>query len=93
VFHLPTCSNLPAASKQNQMYDYWWIINIAGYKPCGRCLKDYNPGSSSGSTTYYILNTSNNVCHLPTCSYLPASSKQKIVYSTAGYKLCGHCFK
>jgi len=42
-FHLPTCSYLPAASKQNVMYDYWWIINIAGYSPCGHCLKNYVP--------------------------------------------------
>ena len=43
VFHLPTCPNLPAASKRNYMYNYWWIINIAGYTPCGRCLKNYVP--------------------------------------------------
>ena len=98
VFHLPTCSNLPAASKQNQMYDYYWIINIAGYTPCGRCLKNYTPGSSSGgsssgSTSYYIANTDSKVYHLPTCSYLPAASKQKVIYSTSGYTPCGHCIK
>ena len=43
IFHLPTCGHLPAVSKQNWMYNYWWIINIAGYTPCGHCLKDYNP--------------------------------------------------
>lgn len=87
VFHLPTCSNLPAASKQNTMYNYWWIINIAGYTPCGRCLKNY-----AGVTTY-ILNTESNVYHLSTCSYLPASSKQKVITDTTGYKPCGHCIK
>ena len=43
VFHLPTCSHLPAASKRNTMYNYYWIINIAGYRPCGICLKNYVP--------------------------------------------------
>ena len=43
VFHLPTCGHLPAASKRNTMYNYWWIINIAGYTPCGHCLKNYVP--------------------------------------------------
>lgn len=85
VFHLPTCGNLPAASKQNVMYNYWWIINIAGYTPCGRCLKNYN-----GVTTY-ILNTESLVYHLSSCSYLPAASKQKIITNTTGYKPCGHC--
>ncbi len=89
VFHLPTCSNLPAASKQNTMYNYNWIINIAGYTPCGRCLKDYNPGSSSG--TRYIANTESKVYHLSTCSYLPAASKQAVIYNTSGYTPCGHC--
>ena len=95
VFHLPTCSNLPAASKQNTMYDYWWIINIAGYTPCGRCLKDYDPGTSgsgsSSSGTSYIANTESKVYHLSTCSYLPAASKQQVIYSTSGYTPCGHC--
>ena len=91
VFHLPTCSNLPAASKQNTMYDYWWIINIAGYTPCGRCLKDYNPGSGSSSGTAYIANTESKVYHLTTCSYLPAASKQTVIYNTTGYTPCGHC--
>ena len=93
VFHLPTCSNLPAASKQNSMYDYWWIINIAGYTPCGRCLKDYNPGSGSSSGTAYIANTESKVYHLTTCSYLPAASKQTVIYNTTGYTPCGHCIK
>lgn len=87
VFHLPTCSNLPAASKQNTMYNYWWIINIAGYTPCGRCLKNY-----SGGVTY-IANTESKVYHLSTCSYLPAASKQKVITSTSGYTPCGHCIK
>ena len=93
VFHLPTCSNLPASSKQNVMYNYYWIINIAGYTPCGRCLKDYSPSGGSGSTVIYILNTANGKYHLSTCSYLPAASNQKIIYSTAGYTPCGHCIK
>ena len=88
VFHLPTCSNLPAASKQNTMYNYWWIINIAGYTPCGRCLKNY-----SGGGTSYIANTESKVYHLSTCSYLPAASRQEIIYSTSGYTPCGHCIK
>ena len=90
VFHLPTCSNLPATSKQNTMYNYWWIINIAGYTPCGRCLKDYDTGSSG---TSYIANSESKVYHLSTCSYLPAASKQVVIYSTAGYTPCGHCIK
>ena len=91
VFHLPTCSSLPASSKQNVMYNYYWIINIAGYTPCGRCLKNYSGGSTS--TVMYILNTETGKYHLSTCSYLPAASKQKIIYSTAGYSPCGHCIK
>ena len=90
VFHLPTCSNLPAASKQNTMYNYSWIINIAGYTPCGKCLKDY-VDSSSG--TSYIANSESKVYHLATCSYLPAASKQVVIYSTTGYTPCGHCIK
>lgn len=43
VFHLPTCSYLPAASKRNYLYDYWFIVNCIGYKPCGHCLKNYTP--------------------------------------------------
>ena len=88
VFHLPTCSNLPAASKQNSMYNYWWIINIAGYTPCDKCLKDYDAGSSG---TSYIANTESKVYHLSTCSYLPAASKQTVITNTAGYTPCGHC--
>ena len=88
VFHLPTCSNLPAASKQNTMYDYWWIINIAGYTPCGRCLKDY-----SYTTTGYIANKDTRVYHMSTCSYLPSASKQIVIYDTTGYTPCGHCMK
>ena len=84
VFHLSTCSNLPSASKQNVMYNYWWIINIAGYTPCGRCLKSY----SSGTT--YIANASSKVYHVSTCSYLPTSNRVYIT-STAGYTPCGHC--
>ena len=87
VFHLPTCSNLPAASKQNVMYNYSWIVNIAGYTPCGKCLKNYSGGTS------YIANTETKVYHLTTCSYLPASSKQKVIYDTTGYTPCGHCLK
>ena len=93
VFHLPTCSNLPAASKQNTMYNYYWIVNIAGYTPCGRCLKDYSPSGGSSSTVMYILNTETGKYHLSTCSYLPAASKQQIIYSTYGYSPCGHCIK
>ena len=89
VFHLPTCSNLPAASKQNTMYNYWWIINIAGYTPCGRCLKDYNPGSSSVTT--YIANATSKVYHVSTCSYLPSASNQVVITSTSGYTPCSHC--
>jgi cytidine deaminase len=91
VFHLPTCSNLPASSKQNVMYNYYWIINIAGYTPCGRCLKNYSGGSTS--TVMYILNTETGKYHLSTCSYLPVASKQEIIYNTAGYSPCGHCIK
>ena len=91
VFHLPTCSNLPDSSKQNVMYNYYWIINIAGYTPCGRCLKNYSGGSTS--TVMYILNTETKKYHLSTCSYLPAASKQQIIYSTYGYSPCGHCIK
>lgn len=86
VFHLPTCSNLPAASKQNTMYNYWWIINIAGYTPCGRCLSGY-----SSSSTTYIANSDTKVYHLSTCSYLPSASKQIKITNTAGYTPCGHC--
>lgn len=86
VFHLPTCSNLPAASKQNTMYNYWWIINIAGYTPCGRCLSNY-----SSSSTTYIANSDTKVYHLSTCSYLPSASKQIKITNTAGYTPCGHC--
>ncbi len=88
VFHLPTCSNLPAASKQNTMYNYWWIINIAGYDPCGRCLKNY-----SGGTTTYVANATSKVYHLSTCSYLPTSSNRVYITSTSGYTPCGHCIK
>ena len=87
VFHLPTCSNLPAASKQNTMYNYWWIINIAGYTPCGRCLKDY----TDGSTVTYIANATSKVYHVSTCSYLPSSSNRVYITSTSGYTPCGHC--
>ena len=95
VFHLPTCSNLPTASKQNLMYDYWWIVNIAGYTPCGRCLKNYTPdssGSGSGGTLYYA-NTASKVYHLTTCSYLPDASNITVITSTSGYTPCGHCIK
>ena len=88
VFHLPTCSNLPASSKQNVMYNYWWIINIAGYTPCGRCLKNY-----SGSTVTYIANATSKVYHVSTCSYLPTSSNRVYITSTSGYTPCGHCIK
>ena len=85
VFHLPTCSNLPAASKQNVMYNYWWIVNIAGYTPCGRCLKNYNTG------TTYIANATSKVYHVSTCSYLPSGSNRVYITSTVGYTPCGHC--
>ena len=85
VFHLPTCSNLPTSSKQNVMYNYWWIINIAGYTPCGRCLKNYNSG------TTYIANATSKVYHISTCSYLPTSSNRVYITSTSGYTPCGHC--
>ncbi len=87
VFHLPTCSNLPSASKQNTMYDYWWIINIAGYTPCGRCLKNYSGGVS------YIANATTKVYHVSSCAYLPSSSNRVYITSTAGYTACGHCIK
>ena len=87
VFHLPTCSNLPAASKQNTMYNYWWIVNIAGYTPCGRCLKNYSTGAT------YIANATSKVYHISTCSYLPSSSNRIYITSTAGYTPCGHCIK
>ena len=85
VFHLPTCGNLPAASKQNVMYNYWWIINIAGYTPCGRCLKNYSTGIT------YVANATSKVYHVSTCSYLPSSSNRVYITSTAGYTPCGHC--
>ena len=88
VFHLPTCSNLPATSKQNVMYNYWWIINIAGYTPCGRCLKNY-----TSSTVTYIANATSKVYHLSTCSYLPSSSNRVYITNTSGYTPCGHCIK
>ena len=88
VFHLPTCSNLPAVSKQNVMYNYWWIVNIAGYTPCGRCLKNY-----ASSTVTYIANATSKVYHLSTCSYLPSSSNRIYITSTSGYTPCGHCIK
>jgi methylphosphotriester-DNA--protein-cysteine methyltransferase len=91
VFHLPTCSNLPDASKQNSMYNYWWIINIAGYTPCGRCLKDYNPGSSGSGGTTYIANSTSKVYHLSSCSYLPDAANRTYITNTAGYTPCGHC--
>ena len=50
-------------------------------------------GSSSGTTGYYIGNTETKVYHLPTCSYLPAASKQVSLTSTSGYTPCGHCIK
>ena len=43
VFHLPTCSHLPAESKRNYLYNYWWVVNIAGYTPCQICMKNYVP--------------------------------------------------
>ena len=43
IFHLPTCGNLPAVSKRNYLYDYWFIVNCIGYKPCQVCLKNYTP--------------------------------------------------
>ena len=43
VFHLPTCSHLPAESKRNYLYNYWWVVNIAGYTPCKICMKNYVP--------------------------------------------------
>jgi competence protein ComEC len=87
VFHLPTCSNLPAASKQNVMYDYDWIINIAGYTPCGRCLKNY----SGGTTVQYIANKNTKVYHVSTCSYLPSSANRITIYDTTGYTPCSRC--
>ena len=87
VFHLPTCSNLPAASKQNVMYNFWWIVNIAGYTPCGRCLKNYS------SATVYIANATTGVYHLSTCSYLPNSNNRVYIANTKGYTPCGHCIK
>ncbi len=85
VFHLPTCGNLPAASKQNVMYNYWWIINIAGYTPCGRCLKNYGTGIT------YVANATSKVYHVSTCSYLPSASNRVYITSTSGYTPCGHC--
>ena len=88
VFHLPTCSHLPAASKQNVMYNYWWIINIAGYTPCGHCLENY-----SASSRTYIANATSKVYHVSTCSYLPSTSNRVYITSTVGYTPCGHCIK
>ena len=88
VFHLPTCGNLPATSKQNVMYNYWWIVNIAGYTPCGRCLKNY-----ASSSVTYIANATSKVYHISTCSYLPSSTNRIYITSTAGYTPCGHCIK
>ena len=86
VFHLPTCSNLPAASKQNVMYNYNWIVNIAKYTPCGRCLKNYTSAT-------YIANATTKVYHVSTCSYLPNSGNREYITSTSGYTPCGHCIK
>ena len=91
IFHLPTCSNLPATSKQNIMYNYSWIVNIAGYTPCGRCLSDYSGGSSSSGTTSYIANKSTKVYHLSTCSYLPDAANRVTITSTSGYTPCSRC--
>ena len=43
VFHLPTCGNLPDVSKRNYLYNYWFIVNCIGYRPCQVCLKNYTP--------------------------------------------------
>ena len=43
VFHLPTCGNLPDVSKRNYLYNYWFIVNCIGYRPCHVCLKNYTP--------------------------------------------------
>ena len=94
VFHLPTCSNLPGTSKQNVMYNYYWIINIAGYTPCARCLSNYSGGSSSGSgstTTQYIANKNTGVYHLSTCSNLPDAANRVYITSTSGYTPCSRC--
>ena len=94
VFHLPTCSNLPGTSKQNVMYNYYWIINIAGYTPCRRCLSNYSGGSSSGSsttTTQYIANKNTGVYHLSTCSNLPDAANRVYITSTSGYTPCSRC--
>ena len=94
VFHLPSCANLPATSKQNVMYNYYWIINIAGYTPCGRCLSNYSGGSSSGSsstTTQYIANKNTGVYHLSTCSNLPDAANRVYITSTSGYTPCSRC--
>ena len=84
VYHLPTCSNLPAASKQIV------ITSTAGYTPCGRCITGSSSGGSS-STTTYIANKESKVYHLPTCSNLPGASNQIVITSTAGYTPCGRC--
>ena len=48
---------------------------------------------SSGTSGSYIGNSETKVYHLPTCSYLPAASKQVVLSSTSGYTPCGHCIK
>ena len=78
VYHLPSCSNLPSASKQVILY------STAGYTPCGRCLN----GSQSGS---YIANATTKVYHVSSCSYLPDASNRVVITSTTGYTPCGHC--
>ena len=76
VFHLPTCSRLPSASKQVILYD------TTGYTPCGVCLKN---------AAVYIANKDTKVYHVSTCSYLPSASNRITITSTSGYKPCGHC--
>ena len=79
VYHLPTCSNLPSASKQTILY------STTGYTACGVCLK------GSGTTTTYIANSKTKVYHLSTCSYLPSASNRVTITSTTGYTPCSRC--
>ena len=78
AYHLPTCGNLPAASKQTILY------STSGYTPCGVCLK-------GAATVTYIGNKSTKVYHVSTCSYLPSEKNRVTLTDTTGYKACSYC--
>ena len=67
--------------------------SVSGGSGSGSSGGSSSGGSSSGDSTatYYIGNTSSKVYHLPTCSNLPSSANQIILYSTTGYTPCGRC--